>query len=39
MNEIRNNPAAALDADTAARIDAFWRACNYLATATMTSAS
>ena len=31
MNEIRNNPAAALDADTAARIDAFWRACNYLA--------
>ena len=31
MNEIRNDPAAALDADTAARIDAFWRACNYLA--------
>ena len=31
MNEIGNDPAAVLDADTAARIDAFWRACNYLA--------
>ena len=31
MNETRNDPAAALDADSAARIDAFWRACNYLA--------
>jgi xylulose-5-phosphate/fructose-6-phosphate phosphoketolase len=31
MNETRNDRATALDADSAARIDAFWRACNYLA--------
>ena len=31
MDEIHNDPAATFDADTAARIDAYWRACNYLA--------
>ncbi|MBP6382659.1 MAG: phosphoketolase family protein [Pseudomonadales bacterium] len=31
MNETRNDPAATLDTDSAGRIDAFWRACNYLA--------